>query len=385
MEAGTWAVLTRLDRNCGALARPSQADRSRLLNPGLLPEARTMTPVFEPAIEPVRVAIVGCGAIAQLGHLPGALVGDAVTVTTLIDRDEDRAREIARRFGVPHVANSIAAAADHAEAAVVALPPHLHREAAETLLGAGLHVLMEKPLATSLADCDAMLAAATAADRVLAVAMMRRFAPSARYLKAAVASGMLGKIRRYTARSGAADAWPSVSPFTFDAAQAGGGALISNGCHDLDLLFWLLGPYAEFTCASDSNARMESNCVVEGELASGGRATIEVSRSRTLTNSIRIEGELATIEAPLMGETVRVLPAGANPADFPEFEAPPLDFAAVMAAQLADFAAAVRGVRPPLADGAAGREMIGFVAQCYDRALPMELPWDCPVALGTAA
>ena len=340
---------------------------------------------MNPTIEPVRVAIVGCGAIAQLGHLPGALASDAVTVTTLIDRDEDRAREMAARFGVPHVATDIAAAADHAEAAVVALPPHLHRMAAETLLSAGVHVLMEKPLATSLADCDAMLAAASAANRVLAVAMMRRFAPSARYLKAAVESGMLGPIRSYTARSGAADAWPSVSPFTFDAAQAGGGALISNGCHDLDLLFWLLGPYAEFGFASDSGARMESNCVVAGELARGGHATVEVSRSRTLSNSIRIEGELATIEAPLMGETVRVLPAGADPADFPQAAAPPLDFAGVMAAQLADFAAAVRGVRPPLADGEVGREMIGFVAQCYDRAKPLDLPWDCPVALEVAA
>ena len=341
-----------------------------------------MNPAPKPAGEPVRVAIVGCGAIAQLGHLPGALATDAVTVTTLIDRDEDRARAMAQRFGVPHFAREIAAAADHAEAAIVALPPHLHRMAAETLLGAGVHVLMEKPLATSLADCDAMLAAAKAADRILAVAMMRRYAPSARYLKAAVASGMLGKIRRYTARSGAADAWPSVSPFTFDAAQAGGGALISNGCHDLDLLFWLLGPYADFTFASDSAGRMESNCVIEGELASGGHATVEISRSRTLANTIRIEGELATIEAPLMGEAVRVLPAGAEPEDFPEPEAPPLDFAAVMAAQLADFAAAVRGVRPPLADGAVGREMIGFVAQCYDRAAPMDLPWDCPVEPG---
>lgn len=340
---------------------------------------------MNPTIEPVRVAIVGCGAIAQLGHLPGALASDAVTVTTLIDRDEDRAREMAARFGVPHVATDIAAAADHAEAAVVALPPHLHRMAAETLLSAGVHVLMEKPLATSLADCDAMLAAASAANRVLAVAMMRRFAPSARYLKAAVESGMLGPIRSYTARSGAADAWPSVSPFTFDAAQAGGGALISNGCHDLDLLFWLLGPYAEFGFASDSGARMESNCVVAGELARGGHATVEVSRSRTLSNSIRIEGELATIEAPLMGETVRVLPAGADPDAFPQAAAPPLDFAGVMAAQLADFAAAVRGVRPPLADGEVGREMIGFVAQCYDRAKPLDLPWDCPVALEVAA
>ena len=344
-----------------------------------------MKPALAPAAAPMRIAIVGCGAIARLGHLPGAMVSDAVIVTALIDRDEDRARSLAKQFGIPQVATEIAAAGDHAEAAIVALPPHLHRMAAEKLLGAGVHVLMEKPLATNLGDCDAMVAAAKVADRVLAVAMMRRFAPSARYLKAAIASGMLGKIRRYEARSGAADAWPSVSPFTFDVVHAGGGALISNGCHDLDLLFWLLGPYADFQFHSDSAGRMESNCVIEGALACGAQATIEISRSRTLANTIRIEGERATIEAPLMGETVRVLPAGADPANFPEAEAPSLDFAEVMAAQLADFAAAVRGIRPPLADATVGRKMIAFVGQCYDRVKPIDLPWDRPVELGAAA
>ncbi|MFM5931007.1 MAG: Gfo/Idh/MocA family protein [Novosphingobium sp.] len=335
--------------------------------------------------DPVSIAIIGCGAIAELGHLPGALVSDRVTITALIDRDEPRARAMAERFGVPFVGTDMAQAADHAEAAVVALPPHLHRHGAEVLLGAGLHVLMEKPLATNLADSDAMVSAARAANRLLGVAMMRRFASSAEYLKAAVASGMLGPIRHYTARSGAADAWPSRSPFTFDAEQAGGGALISNGCHDVDLLFWLLGPLADFTFHSDSPARMESNCVIEGTLARGGTATIEISRSRTLANTIRIEGAYATIEAPLMGETVQVFPSGTQAGDFPQAEAPPLDYARVMARQLDNFAGAIRGTEPLLADGATGRDMIAFVNQCYERNQMLELPWDCPIALGEAA
>lgn len=336
-------------------------------------------------MEPLRIAIVGCGAIAELGHLPGALVCPQVRVTTLIDRDEDRARRLAKQFGVPHVATEIAAAADHAEAAVVALPPHLHRGAAETLFAAGLHVLMEKPLATTVADCDAMVAAARAADRVLAVAMMRRFARSARMLKAVVASGMLGRVQRYVARSGAADAWPSRSPFSFSAEQSGGGALVSNGSHDLDLMEWLMGPLARFEFLSDSDARMEGNCLLEGELVGGSRATIEISRTRTLANTIRIEGEFASVEAPLMGEAVEIVPAGFDPAAMTRVAPPPLDYPQVMADQLADFAAAARGLRPPLIPGEAGRAMIALVEACYAARQPLVLPWDLPVPVGEAA
>ena len=336
-------------------------------------------------MEPVRIAIVGCGAIAELGHLPGALACPVVQVTTLIDRDEERARRLAAQFGVPHVATEIAAAAEHAEAAVVALPPHLHRSAAETLFAAGMHVLMEKPLATTVADCDAMVAAALAADRVLAVAMMRRFARSARMLKAVIASGMLGRIDRYVARSGAADAWPSRSPFTFSAEQSGGGALVSNGCHDLDLMEWLMGPLVRFDFRSDSDARMEGNCLLDGELAGGSRATIEISRTRTLANTIRIEGEFANVEAPLMGETVKIVPAGLDPAAMAQGVAPPLDYQQVMADQLTDFAAAARGLAPPQVPGEVGREMIVLVEACYSARKPLVLTWDLPVAAGEFA
>jgi predicted dehydrogenase len=368
-----------------AAARPQFVEAGKTALPLAYFVFAGMRGAMAASFEPVRIAIVGCGAIAELGHLPGAAACDAVEVAVLVDRDGDRARDLARRFGVRHAATDIAAAAEHAEAAVIALPPHLHRQAAEDLFARGLHVLMEKPLAPDPADAGAIVAAAGAAGRVLATAMMRRFAPSARYLKAAVESGMLGPIRRYAAASGAADAWPSRSAFTFDAAQAGGGALISNGCHDLDLLFWLLGPFSEFTYASDSAARMEANCVVEGVLACGAEASIEVSRSRTLANRITIEGEHATLIAPLMGETVRVLPAGTEASAFPWPDEPPFDYPATMAAQLADFASAVRGGKAPLADGEAGQAMIDFVAQCYQRRTALTLPWDVPIALEPAA
>ena len=349
----------------------------RLHNSCLVAYAEPMAKNFEP----VRIAIVGCGAIAELGHLPGALVSDAVVVTTLVDRDLERARMLAARFGVPHVESEIAAAADHAEAAVVALPPHLHRIAAETLFGRGLHVLMEKPLAASVVDSIAITAAARAAGRVLVLAMPRRFAPSSRYLKAAVASGMIGQITRYVTSSGTSEAWPAQSPYMFDVATSGGGALIGNACHDIDLLQWLLGPIDKISYSSDSEVQLEANCLLECRMQNGAVANIEVSRTRTLANTIRIEGEHATLVAPLIGTAVQVIPAGIEPGEIAPFHDVSPDFAILMGAQLDAFAASCRGEASAEVDGAEGLAMLELIERCYASTQPLVLPWDRPVAL----
>lgn len=238
---------------------------------------------------------------------------------------------------------------------------------------------MEKPLAPSVNDCDAMIREAEKNGKILAVAMMRRFAKSSGYLKALLESGMLGAIKNYTARSGSAEAWPSRSPFAFNVQQAGGGALISNGCHDVDLMIWLLGPIRDFEYLTDSMQRMEGNCFLNCKMQNGAEATIEVSRTRTLSNQIRIEGEFGVAIAPLMGETVTIIPKGCSARAVAQGEGPVLDYAGVMSDQLANFANAIRGLAPPLVDGKAGRDLISVVESCYARAKPMELPWDLPI------
>lgn len=334
---------------------------------------------------PVRLAIVGCGAIAELGHLPAAALAPEVEITLLVDRDEGRARALAGRFGIDRVATDLAETADHAEAACVALPHHSHRSATEALLGQGVHVLIEKPLATSAADCDAMVDAADRAGRVLAVAMARRFCPSSRYLKQLVSSGMLGTIEHFTILSGVGDAWPAQSLYLLRAQESGGGVLMANGCHDLDILTWLLGPVGPLQCRIDSAFGLEGNCRIDCTMESGAVGTVELSRTRTLANLIRIEGKLGIAEAPLMGDSVSILPRHGDLPLAGRAAVAPFDFAQVMANQLADFAGAVGGAHPPLVDGRVGRDVVALIERCYAAAQPMDLPWLRPVTAPVAA
>ncbi|MEG3146590.1 Gfo/Idh/MocA family oxidoreductase [Sphingomonas sp. RT2P30] len=333
----------------------------------------------------VRMAMVGCGAIAELGHLPGARLADKVEFTVLIDRDEARARALAARFGIAHVATDIAAASDHADAACVALPHHIHRQATELLLERGLHILIEKPLATTLADCDAMLATAARVGRKVGVAMVRRYAPSSRYLKQLVDSGMLGRIERIHIVSGVGDAWAGQSLYMLSARESGGGVLMCNGCHDLDALTWLLGPVDALQCQIDSAFGLEGNCRIDCTMASGATGIIELSRTVTMNNMIRIEGTNGTVVAPLIGAGLSVGPRGGPLSLTGDVDGATFDFPQLMADQLDDFAGAIQDDRAPLADGAAGRDIVALIERCYAGATPMSFPWARPIAMPVAA
>lgn len=336
-------------------------------------------------MNPVRMAMIGCGAIAEQGHLPGARLADKVAFTVLIDRDEARAQALATRFGIPHVATDIAAAADHADAACVALPHHIHRQATELLLDRGLHILIEKPLATTLADCDAMLETAARAQRTVGVAMVRRYAPSSRYLKQLVDSGMLGRIEHIHIVSGVGDAWAGQSLYMLSARESGGGVLMCNGCHDLDALTWLLGPVASLECQIDSAFGLEGNCRIDCTMASGATGVVELSRTVTLNNMIRIEGTNGTVVAPLIGAGLTLIPHGGPLSLTGAVDDATFDFPQLMADQLDDFASAIQDGRAPLADGAAGRDIVALIERCYAGAKPMSLPWARPVAMPVAA
>lgn len=127
-------------------------------------------------MQPVRCGVWGVGVWGE----KHARVYGAIPEATLVgvyDRSADRAREVAKQFGGRAFESPEALLAE-CEAISVATPTVAHREAAEAALGAGCHVLVEKPMAVSVAECDAMIAAAARACRVLQVGQVERFNPA---------------------------------------------------------------------------------------------------------------------------------------------------------------------------------------------------------------
>jgi predicted dehydrogenase len=131
------------------------------------------------------------------------------------------------------------------EAVDICLPTNLHAPAALAALRAGKHVLTEKPMALTGADCDAMIAEAEKQDRVLMVAQVLRYIPSYQRLRELVRSGRLGAIRSaFFRRRCAAPTW---GPWEFDPAQSGGG-VFDLLIHDVDMCLHLFG-VPEAVCA----------------------------------------------------------------------------------------------------------------------------------------
>lgn len=193
--------------------------------------------------DPLRVGIVGGGAIVQVAHLPTLRKVKDVEVVAICDTDMPKARAIADRFGVSNAFDDMAdmLGYESLDAVVVCTPNHLHESHILAGLGAGLHVLVEKPLATDLKSVQKIAKAAEKANGVLMVGMNHRYRPDAQAVRSFVQSGELGDISSvrgswHVFRPGRAQLGWRQKP-----ELSGGGAILDLGVSVLDLAFWLAG------------------------------------------------------------------------------------------------------------------------------------------------
>jgi predicted dehydrogenase len=345
---------------------------------------------------PITLAVVGCGAVAAHHYLPSLAACPAFSTTLLVDRDLERARSLAGRWGVAATAADYHDVPARAQAAVIALPHHLHAPVAIDLLRAGVHVLVEKPMAISVADCDGMLAAARDADRRLAVGLQFRFFDPNRLVRRFLERDLLGPLRRFDLRLGVISRWPFASDFVLRRETAGGGVLVDYGVHLLDLLLFWLGDLELRAYRHDAEGGVESDCELEVATLAGVPGLVEVSRTRNLRNTCVLEGERLTLEAGVWDPdaTVELRPTGGDPADRGALELAGrarrqgsndgLDFNGAFLRSLEDFAAAIAGHREPALSGVEGRRAVALIEACYARAEPLVLPWARPARLQAA-
>ncbi len=197
-----------------------------------------------------KVALLGCGWIQDF-HARGVLAHPQGELVAVANHREGSARAFAERHGIPRVTTDWESLASDPEvdAVIIATPNALHEPQAVALLEAGMHVLVEKPMATTVAGCDRMVAAARASGASLMVAHCWRFREEVVALRDAIAAGELGEIvktRGYGVHAG----WGPSGWFT-DPALAGGGALPDMGVHAIDTARFLLGdPEPARVCAA---------------------------------------------------------------------------------------------------------------------------------------
>lgn len=183
----------------------------------------------------IRMAIVGCGAIAQ-SHAEAILASDSVELVGACDLDEAARERAAARWDCT-VASSIGELVDRTapDAVCLCTPPSHHRVGTESLLEAGLHILCEKPVATASADVSTMLDAARRAGRVLMTSAKFRYVDDLVEAGELLRDGAVGEPRifevAFCSPVPMADRWNS------DPALSGGGVVMDNAYHALDVLW----------------------------------------------------------------------------------------------------------------------------------------------------
>lgn len=249
----------------------------------------------------IRLGIIGCGQVAEVFHLPALAKVRELQLTAVVDVDEARARRFAQRAGAARaiVTRDVADIVDHCDAALIAVPNMLHAAASLPLLQRGRHVLVEKPMAVSVDDCDRLIGAARTSGAVLAAAMVRRFIPAYDLVDDLVSSGALGAPLSIVAREGVVYNWRAATGFFLKKDQAGGGVLVDFGPHVLDALLWWLRDVSVDTYEDDACGGVEAECRIRLQSAAGVRVDVELSRLRQLPCTARVEFERGVVEINL--------------------------------------------------------------------------------------
>ena len=195
------------------------------------------------------LGLIGCGEVVFRETAPAIQAAGNAHLVRVMDIDVGRAASVGNDWGVPHTTSLDEVLADSkVDAVVVSTPHHLHVE--QTLLAcrAGRHVICEKPLATSLEDADAMIAACRNAKVQLGVALCSRYRDNAIQARALVQEGAIGQVIGihlsligYKAESYWTGGYSERghSTWRLSKAKAGGGVLMMNLLHDIDRLCWI--------------------------------------------------------------------------------------------------------------------------------------------------
>jgi predicted dehydrogenase len=336
----------------------------------------------------VRVGIVGCGKIAR-NHVPALRGVAGVEVVAVADVDVGRAGVFAAAHDIPHsyadVEEMLATGLD----AVTICTPHGAHEAG--VLAAArhrTHVLCEKPIALRVEQAQRMIAATAAAGVRFGVLFQRRFWPAARSIREAIDDGRLGRpISGGVVARLNRDAEYYAEPWRGRQATEGGGVLMTQVIHHIDLLQWFMGPARRVTGRCDTLVHhgvieVEDTAAAIVEFASGGIATIQAGTTfrpglgvqlwvtdasgRTVGLSEFPEGLAFTDVSTL--DDQRVLHAGVATASMGDLPLAEIHdhLAPYHAMQIEDFVAAVREGREPAVTGRDAVRSLEIIEAIYD-------------------
>ena len=261
-----------------------------------------------------NIGIIGCGKIAQVRHIPEYAAHPAARLAGYYDLNQERAQALAEQWGGQAYPTWEALLTDPAiDAVSICAANTAHAELTIAALRAGKHVLCEKPMATTLADCEAMAAAARESGRFLMIGQNQRLTKAHQKARQLVADGVLGDILtfRTTFGHGGPETWsvdPGKNTWFFDKSKAAMGAMADLGIHKTDLIQYLLGQTvveatAKVTTLDKRGADgqligVDDNAICIYRMSGGDRQLDLLRRGGQLHRALRHEGHPAHLRRP---------------------------------------------------------------------------------------
>jgi len=337
-------------------------------------------------MNPIRFGIVGTGAIAPF-HARAIQSIEGAQLVGVASRNVENARRFAQEHNIPVVAATAEELAQHPQIDAIAIttPSALHREPALATIRAGKHLMIEKPIDSTLEGTDEILAAAEKAGVLVGSIFQARFGDGAKALKAAIDAGRFGRLVLCSAYVKWHRAPSYYTGWKGKLALDGGGAVINQAIHAVDLLQWFAGlpseVFAWTTRCVHRNIESEDTACAALRLPNGALGTIEASTATWPGWSRRVEicGELGSAamedddiarwefrDARPEDEAIRnmresgAMGSGASAPMSIRFEG--------HLRQFEDFVAAIRENRPPLIDGHEARKAVALVRAIYESA-----------------
>lgn len=336
---------------------------------------------------PIRFAIVGCGLIARFHARALAEIPNARLVS-LVSRNPENARKLAAELDLTcHFAPDVKSAFSQTEidAVIVCTPSGLHLDTALATAEAGKHVVVEKPLEITTERCDRIIEACDRNQVKLCTIFPSRFGDANCVLKQAVDAGRFGRLTlgETTCKWWRPQSYYDQSAWKGTRALDGGGALMNQAIHNVDLLLWMMGPVTQVAgfaaTLAHEGIEVEDTAVACLRFASGALGMIQATTSvhPGLPKTIAIHGDHGSVVieqddilrwelTPETNEDIVTRQRFAQKSGASGGASNPAAISHVgHARQLADFVDAILSDRDPAVDGREGRRAVEVIQAIY--------------------
>ena len=311
----------------------------------------------------LNIAVVGTGIIG-MSHLNMMEKTDSCRLCALCDVNEAQVKELAKEKNVPYFLDykEIPGAVD-VDAVILNLPHFLHCEASIFFLEHGIHVLVEKPMANTVEECDRMIEAAEKSGKKLAVGHLQRFFSTTQFVIDKMKSGELGKLCMYGETRSVNYFAESRPKWFLSKEKAGGGIMMNYGAHAFDKIFSIFGVQDVEVASAIANVKTEND--IEGQaqfivkLADNVSAAVTFSGYSTSFHQTCYYFEKGIISVGSSGCTIHGENGEIIEGDCSKYPLPGMLW------QLEEFCKYVKGEPSMTPDGHFGRAVIKAIEQVY--------------------